>query len=304
MFGVIKGHKEIIKENKAIKKSNPYIYYRELPNNFGIGVASLLFDSTMENYKDIVAVILDLCAKKYLKLEKQDNKYNIQVLKAIDNGLLSNEKYILSLIINNDIKSINYKEWYNYCLNDGISLGLYYPQEVHVKQQEILPEQKVKKRRKIHLGICIIFGILTFAVSASGSLFAAVLMGLTIFVFLYLLLLIPFSIINAISGFRNIAKQTKNINYKNIRENTLKKTAKGVEELHKLHSLKAFIKDFGYFANKRPEEIVLWDRYLSYAQVFGLTDEIMSTGYKELVSNASFKIDNIDDVRLDLIYIN
>ena len=42
--------------------------------------------------KDIVAVILDLFAKKYLKLFKLGNKYFIQVLNYQNNQLLENEK--------------------------------------------------------------------------------------------------------------------------------------------------------------------------------------------------------------------
>lgn len=109
IVGIIKGKLQILNENKYIKKTNPYIYYRELPNNFGIGVTTLLIDSTIENYKDIVAVILDLCARKYLSLVKQGEKYIIKILKDIDDGLLSNEKYILTLLKNNDIKNINIK---------------------------------------------------------------------------------------------------------------------------------------------------------------------------------------------------
>ena len=100
IVGTLKGKRTINKEYKNIKKNNPYIYYRELPNNYGIGVTSLLFDSKIENYKDIIAVILDLCAKKYLSLiKREDDKYYIKVLKNIDNELLSNEKYILDLFI-------------------------------------------------------------------------------------------------------------------------------------------------------------------------------------------------------------
>ena len=81
IMGLAKAQVQISKENKYIKNTNPYIYYRYLPNNFGIGVTTLLFDSTIENYKDIVAVILDLCAKKYLSLIKQNDKYVIKVKK-------------------------------------------------------------------------------------------------------------------------------------------------------------------------------------------------------------------------------
>ena len=49
--------------------------------------------------------------------------------------------------------------------------------------------------------------------------------------------------------------------------------------------------------------MVLWDRYLSYAQVFGLTKELMDSGYKELVENASFIIDNIENINMQNIEV-
>ena len=60
--------------------------------------------------KDIVAVILDLFAKKYLKLFKLGNKYFIQVLNYQNNQLLENEKYIMQYISQNKVKHINYNE--------------------------------------------------------------------------------------------------------------------------------------------------------------------------------------------------
>ena len=86
--------------------------------------------------------------------------------------------------------------------------------------------------------------------------------------------------------------------------NNLKKTPYGIDELNKLKSFKSFLHDFGNFANKYPEEIVLWDRYLSYAQVFGLTKDIMKTGYTQLVKNSSFSIDSIDNITLYNIELN
>ena len=100
------------------------------------------------------------------------------------------------------------------------------------------------------------------------------------------------------------AKYNRNQNYLNELNNNLTRTNKGIEELHKLYSFKAFIKDFGHFVDKQPEEVVLWDRYLSYAQVFGLTNEIMNCGYKEIIHNSSFEIDSIDNISFDNIEIN
>ncbi len=327
IMGLAKAQVQISKENKYIKNTNPYIYYRYLPNNFGIGVTTLLFDSTIENYKDIVAVILDLCAKKYLSLIKQNDKYVIKVLKNIDDNLLSNEKYILTLIMNDNIKNIEYKEWYNYCVQDGVELGLYFKRKTNIDTNNSpLTMNILKKANKVQFVLSILISILGLIIILSryyikGSLDSPLNYGVISFIgfiiiciFLvsiltlitYGILFIPFHIIllYVIIPFTHFEKEAENANYKTLIEGNLKKTKKGVEELHKLYSFKAFINDFGNFVDKKAEEVVLWDRYLSYAQVFGLTKEIMKSGYKELVNNSSFQIDDIDNINLENIEIN
>ena len=245
-----------------------------------------------------------MCAKKYIRLIKQDDKYIIDILKPVDDSLLNNEKYILSLIIDNNIKNINYKEWYNYCMQDGINLGLYSHRKININNEASLTQEKISKRRKIQLLLSIIGSILISLVTFDGNYMRTAIYGIFAFGITYAILFIPFYLINVFTGFKDIGKLAGNINYKNIMENNFQKTEKGIEELHKLYSFKAFINDFGNFVNKQPDEVVLWDRYLSYAQVFGLTKEIMKSGYKELVDNSSFQIDNIDNINFNNIKIN
>lgn len=298
--GAIKGKMKIKKENKYLKEINPYIYFRELPNFFGIGVTTLLLDSTIENYKDIVAVILDLCAKKYLHLVKQEDKYIITVLKGIDESLLSNETYILQLILNNDIKNINYKDWFNYCMQDGINLGLYTHtvEKNKLKNPASSVQARIKKDNKVKLIISLILPCLVFLCTFSSDLILAIFSSLILFGISYFVLTIIFNIKLFFTEMFKKAKYYRSQNYINQLNNNLTRTVKGVDELHKLYSFKAFIKDFGHFVDKKPEEVVLWDRYLSYAQVFGLTQEIMESGYKELIDNSSFHIDSIDNINL------
>lgn len=298
--GSSKAEKEIRKENKYLEKTNPYIYFRELPNYYGIGVTTLLMDSTIENYKDIVAVILDLCARKYLNLEKHDKKYVIKVLKGIDSDLLSNEKYIMSLILCNEVKNINYSEWFDYCMNDGINLGLY-AHEIH-ENDMVNPSATAQKRFKndevIKVVISLIVSCALFFVSYKDDLVIAVLSSIFCFPFMYFVLTIVFGVS---TPFREIFKKAnyyKNEMYVEGLNNKLIRTEKGIDEVQKLYSFKAFINDFGHFVDKKPEEVVLWDRYLSYAQVFGLTKSIMKTGYEQLVNNSSFKIDSIDNITM------
>ena len=111
----------------------------------------------------------------------------------------------------------------------------------------------------------------------------------------------------SLKGIFQIIFESKNTivkQYNKELSKTLTLTSNGINELNKLKAFKAFINDFGNFANKYPDEIVLWDRYLSYAQVFGLTKEIMKTGYSQLVKNSSFQIDDINNINFDNIEIS
>lgn len=303
--GYTSAKKIIEKENKYIEKTNPYIYFRELPNNYGIGVATLLMDSTIENYKDIVAVFLDLCARRYLKLNKQGDKYVIKVLKGIDNKLLSNEKYILSLILCDDIKNINYNEWFDYCMKDGIDLGLY----TH-KIQESKMENPYKTRNKrmkmdivIKLIISLIISGLLYYVSYNDDIIVAIFTSIFFFFISYFVLTLIFNIKGFFRETFKMAGYQRHLKYIEGLNTILTRTDKGIDELQKLYSFKSFIKDFGRFVDKNPEEVILWDRYLSYAQVFGLTKEIMKSGYEQLVSNSSFDIDSINNITMNNIRV-
>lgn len=56
-----------------------------------------------------------------------------------------------------------------------------------------------------------------------------------------------------------------------------KKTAKGILHYKKWQAFKNFLQDFGTFELKELPEIVLWERYLVYATVFGLADQVEKT---------------------------
>lgn len=301
LFGDLKGKIFISKEDKKIRDTNPYIYYRELPNNYGIGVTSLLFDSKIENYKDIVAVILDLCAKRYLLLIKGVDRYYIKILKGVDEKLLNNEKYILNLIISRNLKNINYSEWYSYCLQDGKDLGLYYHYDKPKKviNDGLVTRKEVERLKTVHRNISIFIGIFVFVIALiAGKVFESLLFALLALAASYVVLIIPFYVIFVSISVVNMGKLAKNVKYDVTLNNHLIRTNKGVIEFQKLISFQNFLSNFGNFVDKHPEEVVLWDRYLSYAQVFGLTNEIMKSGYNQLVKNSSFQIDSIDNISI------
>ncbi len=53
-----------------------------------------------------------------------------------------------------------------------------------------------------------------------------------------------------------------------------KKTIKGSEHYSRWKAFKNFLNDFGSFELKELPEIILWERYLVYATIFGLADKV------------------------------
>ena len=257
--------------------------------------------------KDIVAVILNLCAKKYLKLFKLENKYFIQVLNYQNNQLLENEKYIMQYISQNKVKDINYNEWYRLCLEGWKKLDLYTDSQEKKSNfnffEKFGPVGNIIKNIIVLL-ISILMTIATLEVDNPYSIISAIFSEIVYFIILSFMAQLVYGALGFIIYSIQEVINAGITSYNDEMSNNLKRTDKGLEEYYKLKSFANFLDDFGAFAGKEPEEIVLWDYYLSYAQVFGLTEKIMKTGYNKLINNSSFNIDDINNVTLSNIYLD
>lgn len=310
LYGKIRVKKKELLMKKDIILDNPYIYYRELPNNYGIGISSILMDKTIENDKDIIACILDLCARGYLRL---DNKV-INVLDKDYSNLLSNEVYIMDNIVNNKVGDINYQTWHDLCVKDSKELELF---EDYVEDIADNKEYNINNKACIIvvLVISIILSFLTIIVpSINNNLAIFIGVNNTLIFKIISFICVPFIsfgiLIYACIIIKYLFLVGKSVyDYKeSIYNNTLTTkliyTSKGINEVKKLLSFKEFLKDFGDFKYKNLEEIILWEEYLSYAIMFNLTKDILKTGYKKLIDNSSFKIDNINNLDLNNISVN
>ena len=77
-----------------------------------------------------------------------------------------------------------------------------------------------------------------------------------------------------------------------------KKTKKGIEHYARWMAFKRFLNDFGNFSIKELPEIVLWERYLVYATVFGLADKV------EKVMNVKISEISAADMSVDYFTMN
>lgn len=312
LLGKIRAKHKILQEDLNVRLTNPYQYYKELPNNYGIGIATLLNDSTIENEKDIIAALLDLCAKGYLHLSKHSDHYVIRLLPTAKPTTLTNEAYLLDLIRSGNLTQIDYHRWYQLCANDGIALNLFYPTKlpslfanIHTtseKLHKITKSQESKFPSKFWLfftGFFIVTVILAIQINSEilNNILATVFLSALVLGFVIALI----KILTITLIFFRSASQN---NYDSTLKKRLRRTPKGDAELQKLLSFKAFLAQFSTFVDKNPEAVIIWDRYLSYAQVFGLADQLQKSGYQELITNAAFKIDNIDQISLQNLSIS
>lgn len=187
-----------------------------------------------------------------------------------------------------------------------MALGLYAINTPKNKKSINISETMNKFYKVLHIVLCILCISIIAFILFKYSPFLSVLaipFGLLLGKLFYAILKFIFSFVEVIFKIIFEAKNTIDEQYNKEISKSLKLTPKGINELNKLKAFKAFIKDFGNFADKYPEEIILWDRYLSYAQVFGLTKDIMKTGYSKLIKNSSFQIDDINNITFDNIEI-
>jgi len=289
-IGRNKARKEFVKETEKLIIENPYMYFRDIPNKYGIGVALSIL-----NYKvgkdDVLAGILDLAAKGYIIFKQNDKSYEIIETLKDRSGLLKNELYLLDWILNKEIKKIQTKEWIRLAKEDAISLGLgIINEEKKVYKTAIDWNAKIEKKLLL-IPFCITILLYIFICTVINISFKSVVVDLIIFIplsfFIMAIIFIIFSLIY----------EGKFMGYNVKVANKLILNEIGKKEFHELYSLGKFLNDFGNFADKNIKEIVIWEQYLSYALMFGISDKILKTGYKELLINECFVINDLN--RLD-----
>ena len=79
-----------------------------------------------------------------------------------------------------------------------------------------------------------------------------------------------------------------------------KRTLEGAEEYKKWKALKNYLKDFGRFKEREVPDVVLWEKYLVYATLFGCSKKIINTMKVEMVDAPNYDM----DLYRDLYFIN
>lgn len=238
------------KYDRELKSNFKNKYYREIIKDYPVEIVEYLMSGKITS-KAFNASILSLIERKNIEIieTKKKNEYTLKLVNK--RKITSSEKKLIHLLFevmgtNNEVTSKvlknpeNPEEVYNAYTDwkDEVETEAF-------KQNFYFNENKFKI-------IGVIYGII-------GLLLFIINIALDIdTVFPYIAFIVTIIFIVYIFTLR-------------------KRTSKGNEDYHKWKAFKNFLKDFGRFDEKELPEIKLWGKYLVYATVFGIADEVRKT---------------------------
>ena len=256
-----------IKYDKELKTNFDMEYNREFINDYDVTNIEYLFDKKITE-KAFSTSILNLIYKKNIKIEQIDKK-DYKLIKVNTDNVSESEEYLMKMIFDN----IGNKE---YVLLSQIKK---YAKEIHGTTSEFLTsftwQNKVtsesiknnfyESNTKIKvLGVLFsLVGYLVFYVMVRFN-------GFNLFSIIIFICALVFMIYVLIFN---------------------KRTKRGAEDYQKWKAFKRFLEEFGRFDEKELPEIVLWERYLVYANIFGIADKVgktMKIKFNEINTNNQY----------------
>ena len=255
-----------LKELKKYEPTTKLEYYRDLPDeNSTPGEAIKTLNININSFtstnfgKVFSATMLDLALKGYIEIKQEKNEkgkdvINIYILKQVSDGLKPSEARIMTFIRDaaQGEKVMTLKKLEKYIENhpsgtESLLKGTYDAVNNQLIKEQIIDsevQKEYKKYKEIQTGyvVTIIF--------------------LLCFTFIAFILPIIIFVIDAIMC-GQIAKKL----------NVL--TKKGVDLQEQWKGLKKYMEDFSMLDKREVPELVIWEKYLVYATVFGIADKVI-----------------------------
>lgn len=254
------------------------IYIRDMEVDYSPAILSYLENQRTEPKKDIIASILDLCAKKYLYIEKQnENKYILKLGKnmKIDN-LKSDEKYLYEKLSKGE--KINIDRW------------------IKLVQEEF---KKYKFVRKNKINLYSVFLILYFAIIIGISIIIQINPNFKIanenFNIIFITFFVAFELAFIEPIMRIIIKYLRKGEYFSGIY-----TASGIKEMRRWKAYKDFLKDYTLIKDKPIESVVILEKHIAYAIVLDVNKKYTNNIIEDLNLNYSLNFDYIKEIINDI----
>ncbi len=253
------------KYDKEFKSPFTNQYNREFIDDYNVEVVDYLMNKKITP-NAMSASILNLIYKKVIKVEEiptDKKKKEYKFTKLNEDGINETEKTLLDFLFNKIGKDNTFttKELQNYAksaktceeFNSGYKSWERQVLKDAEAQEFFLKNGKAKGIGSLFLVIGLLLIIITGMLSIVNPLvYICLILGIIFFVYTMVF---------------------------------TKKSEKGVLHYSKWKAFKNFLKDFGKFDIKELPEITLWERYMVYATVFGLSlqvAKVMNVKIKEL----------------------
>lgn len=236
-------------------------YNREFIEDYNVEVIDYLMNKRITP-NALSASIMNLIYKKNITVKEIANN-NYEFTYQNDQNTNDTEKYLLEFLFNRvgDKEKFTLKELKAY----GKAQTTYsdFTSSYSTWRHKVINDAKAQKFFEGMLKIKIIAGIIAFI---GFFIWFGAIANITGFAYAKLLIIIVGAFIIYTIFFT-------------------KRTQKGNNHYHQWKSFKNFLNDFGIFETKELPEIILWERYLVYAVVFGLAQKVqkvMNTRFSEL----------------------
>lgn len=243
-YGLYNIYKFYQKYDKEYKASFNNKYYRDFPFEYGPEYVEYLIDNNISTVS-FSASILNLIYKKNISYEEIDKKnYSLKLINK-DNISDSEEKLINCIFGNKNV--ITLKELKVNAKNNYYSFISKYNSWNKKSIDEAKKMGFFEKNKKTGY---VLYSLCSFMFVFCSFLINPILIFFVIFFAI-------FSILYYLSA--------------------SKRSKEGNEYYYKWIGLKNFMKDFGRMDEKELPEIILWEKYLVYATVFGIADKLSKT---------------------------
>lgn len=239
-------------------------YFRELPGEYSPAEMSVLYNFGTIGTKDIMATMMDLVRRGYLKLEtiqverrvflvkKQVEDYMFTKIRAVDAGLNSHETYLMGWFIeeigNGESMTLTQLDSYT----QASSRAEKFQRQYHSWQKRVQSEAKQREFFDEDL--------------LRGKLLGGVYGFIQIILSLYFMSL--GNLLGAVTLILGVALLIYSIAFK-------RRSHYGAEQYNLWRAFRRFLLEFSNIKDYTPPSIVIWEHYLVYAISLGVAKEVI-----------------------------
>ena len=268
---------EIYNKLKSRISKDKGIYIRDMEVEYSPAILSYLQNQKIEKEKDIMACILDLCAKRYLNIIKEkDDVYSIGIGTNTDiKNLPLDEKYLYDKIVKK--QKINFSKWKSIIIEEF---------------------NKYKFLKNTKISLYVVFLILYFIImillaiinnlNSNINLDSGVnFMVLIFFTAMELAFLEP--IIRIISE-----KLRKGEYISGIYTNA------GAKEMKRWDKYKNYLQDYTLIKEKKIDSVMVLEKHIAYATVLNVNKDYTNAIINDLNINYNLNLDYIKSIFKDI----